>query len=39
MAVKWEMSNMPRFEIVKVPPYRDAFSQVEHKPMQIEWHT
>jgi hypothetical protein len=35
MAVKWEMSNMPRFEIVNVPPYRDVFSQAEHNLMQI----
>lgn len=39
MAVKWEMSNMPRFEIVNVPPYRDVFSQAEHNLMQIKWHT
>lgn len=31
MAVKWEMSYMPRFEIVNVPPYRNVFDQAEYK--------
>lgn len=32
IAVKWEISNMPRFEIVNVPPYRYLVT-VEVNPM------
>ena len=35
MAVKWEISNMPRFEIVNVPPYPEVFNQVGDNPMQV----
>jgi len=33
IAVKWEMSNMPRFEIVNVPPCAEVFGQVEDNPV------
>lgn len=36
IAVKWEMSYIPRFEIVNVPPYRNVFGQAEYKPVSIK---
>jgi hypothetical protein len=35
MAVKWEISNMPRFEIVNEPPYPEVFGHVEDNPMSL----